>query len=300
MRVIITGGTGVIGQVFAALMVQDGHETIVLSRSPETNRNRVPAGVTVRGWDATSGAGWHRLIDDETAIVNLAGQNPAHWRWTAAHKQRMQESRIQSVQAIQDAIEIEQRAPKTLLQASAVGYYGHRGDEIITESSFAGEGFTAEITKIWERYAQDIPARQVILRIGIVLSLQGGALPPFVTAAKLFGARVGRGTQWIPWIHVFDTANAMRFLLNRTDSQGVYNLTAPTPTTNTEFMAVLTRVIGRAPVFPAPERALKLVLGEMAQTVLDSQRVMPARLLEEGFEFRYATLEPALRDLLRG
>lgn len=301
MRVIITGGTGLIGRAFAALMLEDGHETILLSRTPDAHRNRVPQGAVVRGWDAVSGAGWHRLLNDDTAIVNLAGENPAaRMRWTKAHKRRVYDSRIHAAQAVLDAVRMEDCAPKALLQASAVGYYGHRGDAIITESSFAGEGFRADVCKVWERIPRDLPTRQVILRIGIVLSLESGALPSFKAAAALFGARLGDGKQWIPWIHVYDTANAMRFLLYREASQGAYNLTAPEPVTNAAFMATAARVMRRLPVFPIPRAALTIPLGEMAETVLESQRVLPQRLLDEGFTFRYPTLEPALRDLLRG
>ncbi len=301
MRVIITGGTGLIGQAFAALMLEDGHETILLSRTPDAHRDRVPRGAVVRGWDATSGAGWHRLLNDETAIVNLAGENPAaRVRWTKAHKRRLYDSRIHAAEAVLDAVRLENCPPKALLQASAVGYYGNRGDARLTESSFAGDGFLADMCKVWERTVRDLPTRQVILRIGIVLSLQSGALPPFKTAAGLFSARLGNGKQWLPWIHLYDTANAMRFLLYREASQGAYNLTAPEPVTNAAFMATAARVMGRLPLFPIPRAALMALLGEMAATVLDGQRVIPQRLMDEGFTFRYPTLEPALRDLLRG
>jgi len=301
MRIIITGGTGLIGRAFAALMLADGHETIVLSRTPDAHHDRVPRGVRLHGWDAMSGAGWHRLLTDDTVIVNLAGENPAaRMRWTKAHKRRVYDSRIHAAEAVLDAVQREDRPPKVLLQASAVGYYGNRGNAVITESSFGGEGFRADVCKVWERVPRDLPTRQVILRIGIVLSLESGALPSFKAAAALFGARLGDGKQWIPWIHLDDTAQAMRFLLNREASHGAYNLTAPQPVTNADFMATAARVMHRLPVFPIPRAALTIPLGEMAETVLDSQRVIPQRLLEEGFTFRYPTLEPALRDLLRG
>jgi uncharacterized protein len=295
VRVIITGGTGVIGKRLAMLLSPD-HEVIILSRNPQSVTD-MPAGVQVQGWDARTANGWGHLLNGDTAIVNLAGKNPANWRWTAAHKRAVLESRIQAGKAVVEAVRNASQKPCVLLQASAVGYYGNRGDEILTEDSTPGQGFRAEVCLEWERVTASLDIRQCWLRIGIVLTKSGGAFPPMLLGSQMLGRQLGDGRQWIPWIHNEDTARAIQFLMMQENASGIFNLCAPEPVTNRVFMQTLGQVIHRPPIVPVPEFALRLALGEMAGTVLDSQRVLPKRLLEAGFNFGFSTIKEAVVDL---
>ncbi len=297
MRIIITGGTGLIGRPLAAMLAHGGHDVIVLSRNP--GAYTLPHGVRAVQWDAKTHNGWGHLLDDpETAIVNLAGENPANWRWTQAHKQRVLQSRLDATHAVVGAIRAAKHPPQVLLQASAVGYYGDTGAAIVTESTPPGDDWRAQVCVDWEAAAASLSVRTAILRVGIVLDQQGGALPAFLAAANLFGSRLGPGTQWLPWVHNHDVAAAIRYLLKHDSAQGPFNLVAPNPLTNEAFMEVVARVRGRTPIIPVPAVALKLAMGEMATTVLDSQHILPKGLLDAGYEFHFPHAEAALRDIL--
>lgn len=297
MRAIITGGTGVIGAHLADVLAVEGLEVIILSRSPEAKPGCIPRGVRAVRWDARTGDGWHHLIDTQTAIINLAGRNPAHWRWTDAHKRAVLQSRLDAASAVRDALRRAKHAPCALLQASAVGYYGDRGDEPLTETSAPGTGWLSEVCKAWEASVAGLDVRTCILRIGIVLAREGGAFPSFKLAGRLGGRRFGSGRQYVPWIHNHDTARAIRHLMLDDRAEGVYNLCAH-PVTNRELIATLNRISVIPGVIPVPAWALKLAMGEQAQTVLNSQRVLPARLGAAGFTFRYSHIEAALRGLM--
>lgn len=295
VRAIITGGTGVIGTHLAEVLALEGFEVIILSRNPDAGC--IPRGVRGVRWDAQTGDGWHTLIDSRTAIINLAGRNPAHWRWTDAHKRAVLESRLSAARAVKDALLRAKSAPCALLQASAVGYYGDRGDEPLTETSAAGSGWLADVCKAWEASAAGLGIRTVILRIGVVLAHEGGAFPSFRRAGNLGGRRLGSGRQYVPWIHNHDVARAIRYLMLNDGAGGVYNLCAH-PITNRELMATLNRITGIPGLFPVPAPMLKLAMGEQADAVLNSQRVLPARLDAAGFTFRYSHIEAALRSLM--
>ncbi|NDJ61639.1 MAG: TIGR01777 family protein [Chloroflexi bacterium] len=301
MRAIITGGTGLIGRRLARELLAAGHEVVILSRNPEQQARHIPPGARAVRWDARTPDGWADLIDADTAIINLAGQNPANWRWTTTHKRRVLESRLLAGEAVAAAIRAAAVKPRALLQASAVGYYGDRGDEILTEASPPNRAldFRADVTQVWERVTGNVGVRQPILRIGIVISLESGALPAFRAAGWLFGAQLGSGRQYIPWIHNDDVAGAIHALLLDEAADGPYNLCVPEPATNREFMAAVGRVLRRPALIPVPAFALRIALGEQAATVLDSQRVIPERLIAQGYLFRFPDLDAALRDLLR-
>lgn len=302
MRVIITGGTGLIGQNLATELKSRGHEIILLSRNPD--KAKAPAGVAVKKWDGVSSVGWLDLVDGNTAIVNLAGESIGERRWTDERKALILNSRIHAGQAVTEAITEAHHKPKVLIQASAVGYYGPRHDEEITEDAPAGNDFLAEVCKQWEASSTGVDTvgvRRVVIRIGVVLSLAGGALPRMLTPMWLYiGGPLGSGEQWFPWIHIQDTAQAIRFLIENEKSSGVYNLSAPNPVTNGEFTHHLGKVMQRPAVLPAPGFALKMMLGEMATLVLDGQRVVPHRLLADGFAFTYTEPRPAIQALLKG
>jgi hypothetical protein len=255
----------------------------------------------LRPWDALTSAGWGDLINGDTVIVNLAGENVANWRWTRTHRRIVLQSRLDTSRAVCTAIEKATEKPRALLQASAVGFYGSRGSMAIGEITPPGDGWRAEVCKLWEAETDPVEAmgvRRVLLRIGIVLDPRGGALPPLLLAHRLLGSRLGSGEQWIPWVHNADVATAITALIAADDDAGPVNIVAPTPVTNAGFMRALARVRRWPALIPVPGWALWLALGEMATSVLDSQRVYPAALQAAGFDFAYPQVDDALRDLL--
>jgi len=303
MRVIITGGSGLIGCALLKELVKDGHEVIALSRSPEKIQARLPAGVRAVGWDARSSAGWGDLMDGASAVVNLAGENLKAWRWTSSQKKKIQDSRVNAGKAVVEAVEKANVKPGVLVQASAIGYYGPHFDEILTEDSPVGKDFQCQVLLAFEASTLSVEAmgvRRIIIRSGVVLTLDGGALPLMLLPFKLFvGGKLGSGKQWLSWITMQDEIAAIRYLIESEQSKGIYNLTSPNPIRNADFSRVVGRVLKRPSVFPAPAFILKLVLGEMSTIVLDGQRVIPERLDKIGFRFKYPDVEGALKALLK-
>lgn len=301
MRTIITGGSGLIGRALAAELATAEHEVILLSRTPG-RVGGLPAGVRAVGWDGRTAEGWQDLADGATAIVNLAGESIAAGRWTAARKQRIADSRHQAGAAVVQAVAGATTSPQVIIQASAVGYYGPRGDETITEDSAPGDDFLAQVSVPWETSTEEVErlgVRRAIIRTGIVLSRDGGALPQMMLPFRLFaGGPLGSGRQGFPWIHLADEVSVIRWLIEREAASGPFNLAAPETLTNAEFGRVLGRVMRRPSFMPTPGFALRLVLGELSTLLLDGQRQVPQRLLDLGFTFRFPTAEAALRDLL--
>lgn len=307
MRVLITGGTGLIGRALAANLVQDNHEVIVLSRSPE-RATGLPTGVHAVGWDARTAEGWGHLVEGADAIVNLAGVSLSGEglfprRWTPERKRLIRESRLNAARAVVEAVEQARYKPRVLIQASGVGYYGHRGDQVVTEETPAGDDFIARFaSQEWEPSTQRVEAlgvRRAIIRSGVVLSAESPALRPMILQFRLFlGGPIGTGKQWFSWIHVQDEAAAIRFLIERETASGPFNLVAPQPLTNAELARALGRVLGRPSFLPVPGLAMRLAFGEVADLLLTGQRAVPQRLLELGFAFRFPGLEGALRNLL--
>ena len=302
MRVMITGGTGLIGRSLAARLAGQGYEVIVLSRDPARAamlfRQQGLKHMQTAGWDGWTAEGWGGLLSQESALVNLAGASPAHWRWTRAYRARILESRLRAGEAVMQAIE-RSGPPGVLIQASAAGYYGDRGEEILTEQSPPGQGFRAEVCRIWEASTAEVDCRRCVLRTGIVLDTQAGALPPLLLFARMLGCRLGDGQQWIPWMHTSDVARAMQVLIERPALCGAFNLCAPDVVTNRDFIRTAQRALKRFPVFPIPAFALRVLLGELSSAVLDSQRVVPQRLMDAGFQCEYPQLEQALHHLLQ-
>jgi len=300
MRVVITGGSGLIGKALARSL-SEGHDVVVLTRDPD-RVGPLPAGVRAARWDGRTADGWVALLDTESAIVHLAGESVAEGRWTAAKKRRIRDSRLVSGQAVMAAIRAAPVRPRVLLQSSAVGFYGDRGDAEIPEETPPGEGFLAEVCQEWEAStaeAESLGVRRAVARTGIVLAREGGALPVMSVPFKMMiGGPLGDGRQWFPWIHVDDEVGALRFLLEREDARGPFNLTAPRPVTNRELTRALAHALGRPGFLPAPGFALRLALGEFAESMLQSQRVVPSRLLAAGYVFRWPELTAALHGLL--
>lgn len=301
MRVLITGGSGLIGKALTADLLAAGHEVVVLTRDP--GKTQVASGAQAVQWDARTPAGWSSLFDRESAIIHLAGESIAGGRWTRAKKQRIRASRVDSGRALVDAIRGATVKPGVLLQASGVGYYGPCGDEVITEHAGAGGDWVASVCKDWEASTAGVESfgvRRAILRTGLVLARQGGALPRLALPFRLLaGGPLGTGRQWMPWIHLADEVGAIRFLLTREDAAGPFNLTAPRPLTNRDFSRALGKALRRPSLLPAPGFALRLALGEMADMVLTGQRAVPHRLLELGYAFQFTEAGTALSDLLR-
>lgn len=300
-RVVVTGGTGLLGRALVERLVAKGFEVVVLSRRPD-RQAELPAAARLVGWDARSTTGWAHEVDGAAAIFNLAGESIAAGRWTAARRRRILESRREACGALLEAVGAARVRPQVLLQASAVGFYGDRAEAWLDEASPAGEGFLAETTVLWEGASDPIAAlgvRRVLLRTGVVLAREGGALPKILLPLRLgIGGRLGSGGQWVPWIHLADEIAAILFLLDRGECAGVFNLVAPAPVTNAELTRLAAARLRRPDLLAAPAWALRAVLGELSQVVLASQRARPARLLEMGFEFRFPELGAALDDLL--
>ena len=301
MKVIVSGGSGLIGRALVADLAAGGHEATVLSRNPDRVRG-LPDGVTAAAWDASDAASLTPLLAGADAVVHLAGEGIADGRWTAERKRRIRDSRVESSAAIAAAFVDADPRPAVLLQGSAVGYYGPRGAEELTEESASGDDFLAEVCREWEEASaavEELGVRRALLRTGVVLARDGGALPKMLLPFRLFaGGPAGSGRQYMPWIHLADEVGAIRFLLDSPGARGPFNLTAPEPLSNREFSRVLGRVLGRPSFLPAPAFALKLALGEMSKIVLEGQRAVPRRLQEAGYRFRFPSLEAALSDLL--
>ena len=306
MRVIITGGTGLIGSALTNNLAGDGHEVIVLSRSPGSVQG-LPENARAVGWDTRTSDGWAELADGADAIVNLAGESLAGEgvlpsRWTPERRQRIRQSRLEAGRAVVDAVERAANKPAVVIQSSAIGYYGPSGDETLTEEAPAGDDFLASVCVEWEgstAAVEEHGVRRAIIRTSLVLSSQGGALPRLLFRYNLLGGGpFGNGRQWWSWIHLVDEARAIRFLIEKEAASGPFNLATPNPARNNDFGKTLARVMKRPHYLPLPAFVMRALFGDVATVVVDGQRVMPHKLQELGFEFRFPTLEPALRHVL--
>lgn len=305
MRVIITGGTGLIGQAAAADLVKHGHEVIVLSRSPKAVSG-LPQGVHVEGWDAKSAAGWGHLADGANAIINLAGENIAGStflpeRWTPERKQSILQSRQNAGKAVVEAVAQAKNKPEVVIQMSGVDYYPTDNQRPMTEDSPSSNTFLGGVVKEWEAATAPVETmgvRRCVLRTGVVLAKDGGVLPRLALPFKLFaGGPIGSGQQPFPWVALDDVVAAVRFLLGTPTARGVFNLVAPERVNNAQFGRKLGTVLGRPSFVPAPGFAFKLAFGEVASLLLEGRYVQPARLQTAGFEFQYPDVESALRHI---
>ena len=302
MRVIITGGTGLIGSALAKRLLQRGDEIILLSRNPQAKQSDSPSGVKLEAWDGRSADGWGKLVNDDTAIVNLAGENLSAGLWTEARKKRIIDSRVNAGLAVSQAVEQAESKPAVVIQSSAVGYYGVQDQSLISEGHKPGVDFLSQVCLAWESSTltvEQLGVRRAIIRTGVVLSKDEGALSKMLLPFYFFvGGPIGNGKQGFSWIHLQDEAAAIEFLIHHPQAEGVFNLSAPQPVSNRQFAQTIGKVLNRPAIIPVPGFALKLVLGEMSTVLLDGQFVQPKRLLEQGFEFSFTDAESALRDLL--
>jgi len=303
-RVIISGATGFIGRALCRELHGD-YELVALSRDATKAAVSVGDLAKVVEWDARTTSGWARYVEGAYAIVNLAGENIASGRWTQARRDSILQSRTNGATALVDAVRGARKKPAVVVQGSATGYYGSRGDEVLHEDSGLGEGFLAEVCRKAESIAARVEregARCVAIRTALVLGREGGILAKFITPFKFcVGGHVGSGRQWISWISLDDEIRAIRFLLENGRANGAFNLTGPNPVTMKQFARTLGRVLRRPAWTVIPGFAARLAFGRMAdETLLTSQKVVPNRLLEAGFEFRHPNLQGALETIIQG
>jgi uncharacterized protein (TIGR01777 family) len=302
MRVVVTGGTGFVGRALVGQLLDDGAEVVVLTRDPSRTAGSLPVRAKLHAWDPQQPLDPAQL-DGADAIVNLAGEGIADGRWTAERKRAIRDSRVLGTRALVNAMAPLDagKRPRALISASAIGYYGDRGDELLAERSDAGTGFLADVCREWEAEAvaaESLSVRVARIRIGVVLGRDGGALakmlPPFRLGA---GGRVGSGKQWMSWVHRDDLVSMMLWALKNDSARGAFNATAPGPVRNADFTKALAHALHRPAILPVPAQALRVALGEMASVLLASQRVLPQEALRGGFQFRFGDVETALRDI---
>lgn len=301
MRVTLTGATGRIGTQLVGALLDRGDEVTVLSRSPERARERL-GDVEAHAWDPGAGPAPAEALGGRDAVVHLAGEDLAQ-RWSEDAKRRILESRELGTRNLVEGLRAADPRPAALVSASAVGWYGSRGDERLDEDAPAGDDFPAQVCAAWEREAAaagELGLRVVPVRTGVVLSSEGGALEKMLPPFKLgVGGPVAGGRQYVPWIHVDDVIGIYLRALDDPAWSGPVNATAPEPVTNRELSKALGRALKRPVIAPVPGFAVKLLFGEMATLVISGQRAVPRRALEHGFEFSHPELDEALRSVLR-
>lgn len=296
MKLVIAGGNGFIGSALCKRLVETGHSLTLLSRSASL-------GATVAGgrwlaWNPPTPGVWEKAVEGADGLINLAGEPIAAKRWTNRQKEKIRQSRVDTTRALVSAVARANEKPRFLINGSAVGYYGPRGDETVTEDAGPGGDFLAQTCREWEAEASKAEAyglRVVTLRTGVVLGRNGGALAKMVPPFKLFvGGPLGSGRQWMSWIHLDDEVGLILALMEHASARGAFNAAAPNPVTMREFCQSLGRVLNRPCWAPVPAFALRLLLGEMADMLLTGQRVLPAAAQKLGYTFRYPTLYEAL------
>lgn len=304
MKIILIGATGFIGQQLVKQLTSKKHHLTIVSRNKSKAEKIFPNHRDFAVWDGRDPKALTDIINGSDAVINLAGESIAGGRWTDKRKQQILSSRIQSTQAVVNAINEADKKPKVLIQPSAVGYYGADNTRTFDENANAGKGFLADVTVQWEQAAKDLDksVRLVFLRTGVVLDRNGGALPQMVMPFKYgIGGHIGSGNQWFSWIHIDDEVRAIEFLLENEKTSGAYNLTAPEPVTMKMFAKSIGKTLKRPSWLHVPAFAIKLLMGQMGEEmILSGQRVIPKKLQDEGFDFRYKQVDDALRNIFAG
>jgi uncharacterized protein (TIGR01777 family) len=302
MSIVIAGGSGFLGTALTRALIADGHDVTILTRQ-RAAPPPAQARISVVPWTPDGNVGsWATAVNGATAVINLAGESIAARRWSAAQKQKLRDSRLLATRSLTSAIRQAARPPAAFISGSAVGYYGDRGGETLTEASGPGTDFLAGLAKDWEAAASEAAqlTRVVLVRTGIVLDRRGGALPKMLPPFQMFvGGPLGSGTQYMPWIHKDDWVRMVSWMTTADGARGPVNATSPTPVTNAEFSKALGRALKRPSLLPAPAFALRIALGEMADALLLSgQRALPVRATDLGFTFRYSQIDEALTSVL--
>ncbi|MDX1693761.1 MAG: TIGR01777 family oxidoreductase [Ketobacteraceae bacterium] len=294
-HLLITGGTGFIGKKLTPLLIKQGYDVTVFTRNPKKASQMFGNKV-----NTISDMSEIRKLPPLEAVINLAGEGILDKRWTEARKQTLLKSRVELTEQLVATLVDSDHKPTTFISGSAVGYYGDCGDTPCPVNAPPGKDFAAMLCKQWETAANRIKAigcRLVIVRIGIVLDKNGGAMEKMILPFKLgLGGKIGSGKQWFPWIHRTDLCRLILFLLQDSRCSGPYNATSPTPVTNKEFTEALGKVLGKPTFLPMPGFALKLALGEASQLLLGGQNATPDKALQDGFKFKYTTIEHCLKD----
>lgn len=307
MKVVMTGATGFLGRPMCAELVGAGHSVTVLSRNAARAQSTLGPQVKSLAWGKAEEE-WKQAVAEAEAVIHLAGESVAGQRWTAEFKETIRQSRVEPTRALVDAMSQAERKPSVLVSASAVGFYGDRGDEVITEESGPGKGFLPEVCQQWEQEAErasEFGVRVCQMRIGIVLG-RGSALekmlyplPIPVSPWKLgLGGPLGNGRQYMPWVHQDDVIAMFLWAMTAPEVRGAINTTAPNPVTNAEFSRALGRALHRPAILPVPAFALRLILGEFAGSVLTGQKALPTVAQRLGYRFRFSDIDAALRSLL--
>ena len=307
LHILISGGSGLIGRALTEALLRSGHTVSILSRRPQ--EVAMPDQVNVLPWDARTLSGWEKEIEGTDAVVHLAGESIAGngmfgifpQRWTSHRRDLILRSRIETGQALAKAIESAKNKPKVFIQASAIGYYGPSDVQTITESQSQGTDFLARVCQSWESSSAvlGVGVRRVVTRFGLPLSIKGGFLPRLLLPYKMFvGGPVGTGKQYYSWIHMDDAVRSLIFLIENEEASGIYNITAPNPVTNSEFGYKLGGIMKRPHWLPVPRIAFRALFGEVADVVVNGQRVVPEQLRKADFSFSYPNVEEALRNIL--
>ena len=295
-RVLVAGASGLIGTALTRELAGCGWEVVRLVRREVRSEGEV-------SWDPARGEIAEGAMDGVSAVVNLSGENVGAGRWTKARKEAILRSRVDATRTLVEAMRRAERKPMVLVNASAVGIYGDRGDEVLSESTASGRGFLADVCRAWEaeaQWAEREGVRVAVMRLGVVIAKEGGALAKMLPVFRAgVGGKIGNGKQWMSWVSLEDAVAGLRWAVEEERAAGVFNLTAPAPVRNEEFTRALGRVLKRPAVLPVPAVVVKTLFGEMGEeALLASQRAVPERLLAGGFRFRHAALEGALRATL--
>lgn len=303
MKVVVTGATGFVGKYVVQNLLKEGMTPVVLSRNPSQAQKVFGSSIQAHAWNPEKEMAPVTVLETADAVVHLAGEGIANKRWSEKQKKKILDSRVLGTQNLVKALNsLKGKKPKVLVSASAIGFYGNRGSDVLNETSLLGNGFLADVCEAWEAEARkvDPSIRLVTPRIGIVLGREGGALQKLLPLFKLGGGGpVGSGNQYMSWVHVKDVAGMIVFAIKNDSIRGVMNTVAPNPVTNSEFTKALGKAVRRPAFMPAPAFALKLAMGELSVLVLHSQRVLPEVAQKAGYVFQFSQIQEALNDLAK-
>jgi uncharacterized protein (TIGR01777 family) len=304
MRIIVSGGTGFIGRPLVKALLENGHNVTVLSRNAASARPLLPSSAACINWNPRSAGIWTQVFKEADAVINLAGEPIAERRWTVARKRLIWDSRVSATRGIVEALRSHATKPCVLVSASGIGYYGASDDRLLDEGAARGTGFLADLCLEWEAAAMraaEFGTRVVVVRTGMVLEGDGGALAKMLFPFRLFaGGPIMPGNQWVSWIHRRDHIGLIQWALTTPMVAGPINAVAPEPVTMKTFCEILGRVLHRPSWLPVPRLALNILLGELGTILTTGQRVIPAKAMAEGYTFQYSTLESALKAILTG
>ena len=301
-RVVVTGATGLIGKPLCRRLIERGYQVVVFSRDPGAARKAVPGAADYVAWQPAESGAWAAAIDGAYGVIHLAGASVGGKRWSEEYKREIRDSRVTGTSGLVSTMAQARAKPRVFVSGSAVGYYGFRDDTRLDESAPPGDDFLAQVCRAWEHEAlkaEEYSIRTVVVRTGVVLDKDEGALAALLPPYRMFvGGPILPGTQWFSWIHLADEVGIIMLALEDERARGPINATAPEPQTNRAFSTTLGRVLGRPSLMPVPGFGLRLLLGEFAETLVNGQRVIPKKAQELGYQFQYPTSEQALRQIL--